>query len=232
MLSLKNVQAIFMKQIKDIGKNTQVLVLFFVYPLIAFIMNSSIPAEVGQERFFITIFSTMHSVFTPLVVTASIIAEEKEKNTLRVLMMSNVKPVEYLLSIGGFVLIGTLATGSLFIAIDSYSLSEVISFLVAMIVGSSISILLGLSIGAYAPNMMSANGLAVPLAMLFAFLPMLASFNEKVKQVASVAYSQQISQIIEKLGTVSTQSIIVILINGIVFFCVFLIIFKKNKLES
>lgn len=45
-------------------------------------------------------FITMHIVMIPIINMANIIAEEKEKNTLRVLIMSNVKPMEYLIGIG------------------------------------------------------------------------------------------------------------------------------------
>lgn len=231
MITFKHIEAILIKQVKDVRKDAQVLTLFFVYPLIAFIMSGSIFTEGGESSFFITIFSTMHSVFTPIVVTAAIIAEEKEKNTLRVLMLSGVKPVEYLLSIGSFVLVGTLITSGLFIGIGRYSLSEAGSFLGAMLTGSSISIVLGMTIGAYAPNMMAANGLAVPIAMCFAFLPMLASFNEKVEEVARFTYSQQISQIIEHNSIRSLTSVGVILVNSILLLAAFIAIFKRNRLD-
>lgn len=231
MVTFKHIEAILIKQIKDVRKDAQVLTLFFVYPLIAFIMSGSIFIEGGESSFFITIFSTMHSVFTPIVVTAAIIAEEKEKNTLRVLMLSGVKPVEYLLSIGSFVLVGTLITSSLFIGIGGYSLSEAGSFLGAMLTGSSISIVLGMTIGAYAPNMMAANGLAVPIAMCFAFLPMLASFNERVEEVVRFTYSQQISQIIEHNSIRSLTSVGVILVNSILLLAAFIAIFKRNRLD-
>jgi len=231
MITFKHVEAVFIKQVKDVRKDIQVLTLFFVYPLIAFIMCGSILIEGAESSFFITIFSTMHSIFTPIVVTAAIIAEEKEKNTLRVLMLSGVRPMEYLLSIGGFVLIGTLITSSLFVGIGNYSPSEAGRFLGAMAVGSTISIIMGMTIGAYAPNMMAANGLAVPIAMCFAFLPMLASFNEKVEQVARFTYSQQISQIIEHNSIKSFMSIGIILVNSILIFVAFIVIFKRNRLD-
>ena len=231
MITFKHVEAVFIKQVKDVRKDIQVLTLFFVYPLIAFIMCGSILIEGAESSFFITIFSTMHSIFTPIVVTAAIIAEEKEKNTLRVLMLSGVRPMEYLLSIGGFVLIGTLITSSLFVGIGNYSLGEAGGFLGAMAVGSTISVIMGMTIGAYAPNMMSANGLAVPIAMCFAFLPMLASFNEKVEQVARFTYSQQISQIIEHNSIKSFMSIGIILVNSILIFVAFIVIFKRNRLD-
>lgn len=231
MITFKHIEAIFIKQLKDVRKDTQVLTLFFIYPLIAFIMSGSVFIEGGQTSFFITIFSTMHSVFTPIVVTAAIIAEEKEKNTLRVLMLSGVRPMEYLISIGSFVLIGTLITSSLFIGIGNYSLSEAGAFLGVMTIGGSISIILGMTIGAYASNMMSANGLAVPIAMFFAFLPMLASFNEKVEQVARFTYSQQISQMIEHNSIRTLMSIGVILVNCILLLVAFIVIFRRNRLD-
>lgn len=232
MLTINTIGALLSKQIKDVLKNKQVLILFFVYPLIAVIMTKGISANlVGEERFFTTIFATMHSVFTPLVVTAALIAEEKEKHTLSVLMMAGVRAIEYLVSIGSFVLIGTLITGSLFLGIENFTLQEGLCFLGAMCIGSLLSIILGMSIGAYAPNAMSANGIAVPVAMVFAFLPMLASFNEKINKVAVVTYSEQISRWLTQEG-VTIEGGLIVIGNGILLLSVFLIIFRKNRLEE
>lgn len=226
--------AIFQNQIKNVLKNTSVLVLFFVFPVIAFVMTNAMSEQAGQLSFFISVFGTMHAVFTPIVTIASIVAEEKEKNTLRVLIMSNVKPFEYMLSIGGFVLIFTLLTGSVFIAVGSYSGITALKLLLYMAIGCICSIILGLAIGGFSKNMMSANAIAVPVGMLFAFLPMLASFNQAIENISRFTYGQQISNLIadpKHIGF-SIVNISVITANFLLLLIAFVIVFRRNRLDD
>lgn len=52
---------------------------------------------------FVKMFAGMFVGMSPLVATVSILSEEKNEGTLRVLFMSNVKSMEYLLAIGSYV---------------------------------------------------------------------------------------------------------------------------------
>lgn len=232
MLHVQTINAIFYKQIKDILKNTQVLVLFFIYPLIAYIMTSTLSSQMGDATFFISIFGTMHCVFTPIVTTAAIIAEEKEKNTLRVLIMSNVSSLEYLISVGSFVLVCTLFTGSSFVMMGEYKLTEVFIVIGYMCIGTILSIILGMAIGAHAKNMMSANGIAVPLSMLFAFTPMLAYFSKRIDKVSRFIYGQQINYLISNPDNVSMKGLLIIFTNLIILVALFMLVFQKNKLDN
>lgn len=69
-----------------------------MFPCMAIIMESAISIEGVPEHFFVNLFSSMYIGMASLTSVASIISEEKEKNTLRVLQMSNVKAFEYLIS--------------------------------------------------------------------------------------------------------------------------------------
>lgn len=89
-----------------------------------------------------------------------------------------------------------------------------------------------MSIGAYAKNMMGANGIAVPLGMLFAFIPMLAAFNEPIKRIADFTFGQQISNLIRNVDEISVKGLIIILGNLIIFLIAFVMIFRKNKLDA
>ncbi len=232
MNSIRIINAIFSKQVNDIIKDIQVLILFIVYPVIALIMTSSIGKELGQTSFFIAIFATMHTIFTPIVATAAIISEEKEKNTLRCLIMANVKPYQYLISIGGFIFICTIISGSSFIFMGDFSTTEALKVMLSMGIGCICSIILGLTIGGYSKNMSSANSLAVPVGMVFSFLPMLSEFNTSIEQFAKFTYGQQISYIISgqdyNIGFLST----IIAINLIIFLVLFILTFKNNKLDN
>jgi len=235
MNRVRIILGIFEKQIKDLLKNLQVLILFFVYPVVALIMTSAMSGQLdfGPATFFVSIFATMHSIFSPIVATISIISEEKEKNTLRALIMSNVKPLDYLISIGGFVFITTMLSGLIFLFAGDFTSEAILKLLLSMSIGTICSIILGLSIGAFSKNMAAANAIAVPVGMVFAFLPMLATFNKKIADVSRFTYGYQISKLISSDSLkLAFADWMVILANLIVFIIMFIIVFKRNKLEN
>ena len=100
---MHNTGVIIKKQIKDTLKNKTVLIQFVMFPVLTLIFENAIDIPDMPELFFTKLFSVMYMGMAPLVAVASIIAEEKEKNTLRVLTMANVKAWEYLAGIGIYV---------------------------------------------------------------------------------------------------------------------------------
>ena len=226
-MRVQNVSALFQKQLKDVFKNLPVLVLFIVYPIIALVMTQAMKDQEGMGTFFISIFATMHCVFTPIVTTSSIIAEEKETNTLRALIMSNVNLREYLLSIGGFVLLSTLLSGSFFLFLGEHTGKSTVVFIIGLSIGCIISIILGVCIGLFSKNASAANGLAVPFGMIFAFLPMLANFNESIEAVSRFTFGQQVSYLLSG-ETIEIFGIAVICVNFLVLILISALRFKKS----
>ena len=100
---MRNVVTIVKKQLKDTLKNKTVLIQFVMFPVLTLIFEHAINIPDMPELFFAKLFSVMYMGMAPLTAVAAIISEEKEKNTLRVLMMANVKPWEYLMGVGIYV---------------------------------------------------------------------------------------------------------------------------------
>lgn len=100
---MRVISAIFQKQVKDTFKNKVVLIQFILYPTLAFIMENAITIDNMPKGFFTKLFAIIFIGMTPLMSIASIISEEKENHTLKVLLMSNVKPVSYLMGIGTYI---------------------------------------------------------------------------------------------------------------------------------
>ena len=100
---MKHIGAILWKQMKDTLKNKTILIQFLMFPIMTIIMENAIEIENMPEHFFAVLFAVMFIGMAPLTSMSAIISEEKEKNTLRVLLMSNVKPMEYLFGVGVYV---------------------------------------------------------------------------------------------------------------------------------
>ncbi len=226
-MSICHLNAILIKNIKDTLKNFQVLILFLVFPIIGFVMTQSISDVDG--KFFISIFAAMHFIFTPIVVTASLVSEEKDKNTLRVLRMSGISSFEFFFSTTVFVLLFNTISGSAFIAMTNMDSAQIARFYIAGIIGCMISILIGLCVGTYVKSSSAANGVAVPLGMVFAFLPMLSSFNEGLQKVTKFLYGQQVSYIFGG-NNFDLSFIIVVCINFSLVFVIYCYLYYKTKL--
>lgn len=106
-MSLRRVRAVFKKQVLETWKNKAVLLQFLMFPVFGVILTKTI-ADGNKDipyDYFITMFAAMYVGMSPAVAMEGIISEEKEKGTLRSLLMSNVKSHEYLLGVGLYVFI-------------------------------------------------------------------------------------------------------------------------------
>jgi ABC-2 type transport system permease protein len=231
--NLKIIAGIFRKQLSDTLKNKSVLIQFLMFPVLVIIMETAIKIEGMPEHFFAELFAVMFIGMAPLTSMAAIIAEEKEKNTLRVLLMSNVRPAEYLIGVGAYVFAMCSAGLAVFAVVGGYSGASLIRFIAVMSAGILLSELTGAVIGLFSRNQMTATSISVPEMMIFAFLPMLSMFNDTIKKVAQVTYSQQISELIHEIGSseIRAESLIVIAVNFVLAVLLLGAEYQKKGLE-
>lgn len=200
---MAHVTAILKKQLKDTLKNKTVLIQFVMFPALTWIMNSAVIMEDMPKNFFVTLFATMYLGMAPLTSMAAIIAEEKETNTLRVLIFSNVKPHEYLLGIGIYVWSICMVGAGVICAAGGYEPRARLAFMGILAVGILTSLLIGAAIGTWSRTQMMATSVAVPVMMVFSFLPMLSMFNDTIAKIAKFTYSEQISRMLGQVGHLS-----------------------------
>lgn len=232
-MDCRKIYAIWKKQIKDTLKNKEILIQFILFPLLTAVMQRSMNIEGMPENYFISLFATMYIGMAPLTAMAAILSEEKERGTLRVLLMSNVKAGEYLIGTGGYVLM-ICTLGALFFGIlGDYRGADLAGFVLAMCVGILISLLLGAAIGVRSKGQMAATSIAVPVMMVLSFLPMLASFNEKIAKVSKFLFSQQCSKIMEGIGShaAKAESMVIIGANFLVVILLFTFCYRRYGLE-
>ena len=230
---MRNIKAVFLKQIIDTVKNKAVLIQFLMFPIMAVIMENSIMIPDMPEHFFAKLFSVMFTGMAPLTCMSAIISEEKESNTLRALMMSSVKPWQYLIGTGAYVFIMCMAGTAVFALLGEYSGAELAVFLAAMAAGIILSEIIGAVIGIFVSNQMAATSLTVPVMIVFSFVPMLSTFNESVRRAAKIVYTQQLSEIINGIGSVdiSAEAVIVVAVNFAVGVLLFALAYRKKGLE-
>ena len=231
---MRHILAILWKQVKDTFKNKTILIQFVMFPVMTVIMENAIKIDNMPKHFFANLFAIMYIGMAPLTSMSAIISEEKEKNTLRVLHMSNVKAVEYF--IGNAIYIWSICMlGSLVIGLaGGYSGEILVKFMLVMAVGHLISTMLGAAIGAFSTNQMMATSITIPVMMVFSFLPMLSMFNDTIGKFAKIFYSQQLHLLISQLNDfkVSTECVIVMCVNIILITGIFALgyqrVFSRN----
>lgn len=226
---MNHIGAILWKQLKDTLKNKAILIQFLMFPCMTVIMEKTISIDGMPEHFFANLFAIMYIGMAPLTAMASIIAEEKEKNTLKVLHMCNVNAVEYLLG-NAIYIVFICMTGSLVIAFaGGYTGNELAAFMLIMFVGHTISMLAGAAIGVFSRNQMTATSLTVPIMMIFSFLPMLSMFNDSVKRIAKFFYSEQLYLLINNLNAIEIrpETIAILGANACLILSCFVIAYQK-----
>ena len=232
-MNMGNMIAIFKKQVKETWKNKTIFIQFIMFPILTVIMNHVIQIEGMPKNFFVNLFATMYICMTPLISITAIIAEVKEKNTLRVLMMSNVKPYEYLLGVGGYIWFVCMMGAAVFCIVGEYQSKETVIFLIIMTIGILASLLIGAAIGTCSKTQMMATSITVPVMMIFSFLPMLSLFNSTISKIARFIYSEQVSIMINQLENlhICFADILIIVINMLIAFSFFVIAYKKCGLS-
>jgi ABC-2 type transport system permease protein len=223
-----------MKQAKDIFKNPMMLVQFLIYPVVALVMTLLVakPNPGIPNNMFV---SMMGAIFAGMALTVSIsaiIAEDVQQKSLRLLVMAGVKPHEYLLGTGGFILLVGVIISCVFGLTGDFTRAELAKFLAVMIGGAAASVLLGASIGILARNQQTAGAIATPLAMILGFTPMIANFNETAEKAASILYTQQLNVIVNDFSASFTKALTVIGANILALLALFVFAYKKKGLKG
>ena len=230
---MKHISAILWKQFKDTLKNKTILIQFLMFPVMTIIMENAIEIDNMPEHFFATLFASMFIGMAPLTAMSSIISEEKEKNTLRVLLMSNVKPISYLAGVGIYVFLMCMIGASIIGFASGYKGKALLAFVFIMAIGILVSVLTGAVIGTMSKNQMMATSVMLPVMMIFSFIPMLSMFNETIKKMGKVIYTQQISMMLNSVNEfeIEAEQIFVIGITIVIAFLAFVFAYKKRGLE-
>lgn len=227
---INHIRAILWKQLKDTLKNKSVLIQFVMFPFMTVIMENTIHLQDMPEHFFVNLFGVMYVGMAPLTSAASIISEEKEKKTLRVLRLCDVSAAEFLIGNAIYILSLCMA-GSLVIgAAGGYQGMVLLRFLLIMFVGHCCSFLLGAAIGVAGKNQMAVTSANVPVMMILSFLPMLSIFNSTIKKVSKYIFSEQIYLLINDMPDVrvTTETGIIMACNIILIVALFTAAYRKS----
>lgn len=231
---MRHIVTIIKKQTLDTLRNMAVLIQFIMFPALAAFMTKFIQIEGMPPNFFVKLFAAMYVGMAPFTSIAAIISEEKEKNTLRVLLMADVAPWQYLTGVGSYVFFFCMLGSGALCLLGEYTPGERGAFLLVMAAGILVSLLLGAAVGAGSGSQMAATSITVPVMLLFSFLPMLSTFNSDIGKVAKYTYTEQIRLLLDLLGTKGSplEGIWIIAVNMLLFGGFFCLLYRRQGLKS
>ena len=179
------------------NKNMLIMILL---PIVFAVLYQTIFGDVKEagmpSNFVLTLCELLNLSAIPLTGLAMMVAEEKEKNTLRVLMLSDVSALEYIFSkIISVLVLMELITIVIFF-ITATQLSYLPMFLLVTTVTSISMLLFGSVVGLLSKDQMSTSTLSTPLMILFLIPPMFQNMNEVIDKIASIVPTTRMMAII------------------------------------
>ncbi|MCL2842432.1 MAG: ABC transporter permease [Oscillospiraceae bacterium] len=246
---MRSLKAVFKKQFKGTVQNPEILIQFIIFPLIAFLMNlmmvtdfEGIPQDIADMLTanmpnMVTMQATIFAGMGLITVMSGIVAEDIEKKSLRFLTMAGVKPPAYLLGVSGVIFVVSFFTSAAFGLIGEFSGLDFWIFTGAMMSGVAGSIVLGATIGILSGGHQSASGLALPVALVLGFGPMMAQFNDTLARILHPFYTQQLNVVANYLtmGGADTplwHAFAIMWANVAVLGILFAIVYAKKGLKG
>ncbi|WP_102690957.1 ABC transporter permease [Rummeliibacillus pycnus] len=198
-LSIKRMQAILLKDYKEFSRNMAVSSMVFL-PLILAAIYSRMGVDTMQGLF-MPINMTFSVVAT--YIQCSIIAEEKEKNTLRNLMLSPATIPEILIgkSMLTFIVTIIIVTGCM--VLSEYNPGNLLIMIVALLLSTIFYIAVGTLLGLFAKTVMESSVIVLPVLFIFSLGPVVKVYieNYPILKVVEWLPSTQLIMLGESLET-------------------------------
>jgi len=197
IFSTKRMYAIFQKDLKDLSKN-----MFVGTTMLMPIVLAAIYGAMGLDSIEIHyMMINLTFVAVTVFIQSAIIAEEKEKNTLRNLMLSPATLTEILTgkSLVSFIL--TVITIVICAFLTEYEPASLLPVALAILLSSVFYLILGTLLGLLSRSVVEASVLFTPVLFIFGFGSMVLGFAEDYPILSIVEYlpNVQIIQFAEKV---------------------------------
>lgn len=167
-ISIKRIRAIFIKDYKEFSRNYAVSTMVLLPLLLAFFYNKS--GADTLQMYFLPINMTFAMVTT--FVQCCLIAEEKENNTLRSLMMSPATKSDILVGKSSLVFSITAVILALTIYLLGFSSSNLFLLIIGITVSTIFYLAIGIICGLFTNTVMEASVAVIPVMVIFSFGPM------------------------------------------------------------
>jgi len=237
-ISIRRVNALIKKEMKDFIKNKNVSIICLlpvVYELIA--INAGKLGDIMPKIDMLNMGLNMNLTLVSTFAISMMIAEEKEKNTVRTLMLSSVSPVEFLLGKALLIILFSVITNIIMYLIIGMDIQYIGHYTLWSTLVVLTMVQIGGIIGLISPNQMSTSVVGMPVLVVFLIIPLLAPLNNIFERIALLLpnYSVQVilNNLINGKGSISfTYNILVILVWILIAAIVLAYTYSKKGLDE
>ena len=233
--SFKRVNAILSKDWKDLLKNS-----YIIFTLALPLIFATWIGSMGSDA---AIFNTypihLALVIAGSFVQAAMVAEEKEKNTLRGLMFSPASTIEILIGKSALTAIMTIFVIIGSILLIEFQIPSLLLFSVSIILGLIIFITIGTILGLLSRTVMETSIIGMPVLIVFGMGSMFKAMidNEAIIRVIDYLPSEQLNVAWEGLSNGQGLSgimnqLLVLLIWVVVTLLFAVIIYRKRRFDK
>lgn len=233
MINLARVKAVMIKERQDIGKNSNILVMYFLPILMTLIWSRIIPNM--PQGFALGFGLLLLVVMVGMYVPSMMIAEEKEKNTIEVLLLSPATPAEVFIGKGALTIILMFFTSIILIIIGGVEIRLLPVILVGTILTSIFSVFLGMVVGILSPNQMATGVIGMPVYLLLLLIPQLSVMGVKIinqigKFLPTYYYFELLRLALEKGQGWSSMltHFLIIIMSIVITFIVLLLVYRRK----
>lgn len=187
-ISARKLQVLFKKDFIDYFKNPA-LVLCGMVPLMFVLLYKfiNIPNLQGElDDFLLTLGMVINSSMCALIIPATSIAEEKEKFTLRTLILSNVSAMEFFLAKILVTTVIVMLGNVLIFFISGADLEGLAAYILCCFLGNICAVMLSSVIGIMSRDQASSSALQVPVMLVFVLPPMFASTGKLMQFLSEI----------------------------------------------
>lgn len=187
-ISTRKVYTLCRKDFIDYFKNPSLIACSMV-PLLFVVLYKfiHIPNLVGElSDFILSMGLTINSSMCALIIPATSIAEEKEKFTLRTLILSNVSAMEFFLSKMVVTTVIVMLGNVLIFLLSGSSMGALPVYIVCSFLGNICAVVFSAVIGIVSRDQASSNALQLPVMLLFLLPPMLAGAGKVMRFLANI----------------------------------------------
>lgn len=177
-MKLRKWKALLLKDIRLTLSNRSLLVIMLL-PIIFAVVYTNMFNRGGEKMppfMILVLVTTMGLMMLGSAAMGTTIAEEKEKKTLRSLLLANVSPVEFLISKLIIIVLFFTVIMALSYLIVGADVSYLPTYMVLVFLTSLSLMFISAVIGLYAPNQQAVGVIGMPI-MFLSFVPMFAMIN-------------------------------------------------------
>lgn len=232
--SYKRVNAIFIKDWKDLQRNSYVLFTLAIPLVFAAWLGRMGDITPALSSYPINLALVIAGAF----IQAAMVAEEKEKNTLRGLLLSPASTLEIVVGKSALSAVMTILViiGSIFLA--EYKVPSLLLFPISLLLGLIIYLAIGTILGLLSRTVMETSIIGMPVLVIFGMGSMIKPMveNETLFKVIDLLPSEQLNAIWfglsagEKVNDI-IGNVFVLLIWAIVSILLTVVIYKKRRFD-